>query len=66
MHSPCLLVWLLIMSDDDLIHLFVEDEILERRLQNINVTSLLTESTFTQKLNLYRTKVTFAVTQVKV
>jgi len=35
------------LSDDDLIHLFVEDEILECRLQNINVTSLLTELTFT-------------------
>jgi len=46
-------VWLLIMlSDDDLIQLFVEDEILDCRLQNINVTSLLTELTFTQMRKL--------------
>ena len=52
-HSPWLLVWVLIMlSDDDLIHLFVEDETLECRLQNINVTCLLTELTFTQMLKL--------------
>ena len=51
--QPWLLVWVLIMlSDDDLIHLFVVDEILKRRLQNIDVTSLLTELTFTQMLKL--------------
>jgi len=53
MHSPWLLVWVLIMlSDDDLIHLFVEDEILKSRLQNINVTSFLTLLTSTQMLKL--------------
>jgi hypothetical protein len=52
-HSPYLLVWVLIMlSDEDLIHLFVENDILECRIQNINVTSLLIELTFTQMLKL--------------
>ena len=38
-HSPRSLVWVLIMlSNDDLIHLFVENEILECWLQNIKVT----------------------------
>ena len=31
-HSPWLLVWVVIMLPDDLIHLFVEDEILDCRL----------------------------------
>ena len=53
MHSSWLLVWVLaVLFDDDLINLFVEDEILECRLQVINVTSLLTELTFTQMLKL--------------
>jgi len=52
-HSPRLLVWVLIMlSDDNLIHLFVENEILECWLQNINVTSLLTELNVTQMFKL--------------
>jgi len=34
------------LSGDYLIHLFVEDENLKCKLQNINVTSLLTELTF--------------------
>ena len=51
-HSPWLLVWVVIMLHDDLIHLFVEDEILQCRLQDSNVTSLLTELTFTQMLKL--------------
>jgi len=52
-HSHWLLVWiLLILFDDDLIHLLVQDEILECRLQNINVTSLLTELTFTQMFKI--------------
>jgi len=47
MHNPSLRVWVLIMlSGDYLIHLFVEDAILKSRLQNINVTFLLTELTF--------------------
>ena len=53
MHSPWLLVWvLIILFDYYLIHLFVQHEILECLLQNINVTSLLTELTFTQMLKL--------------
>jgi hypothetical protein len=53
MHSSCLLVWVLIMlCDDDLIHLFVEDEMLQCKLHNINVTCLLTEFTFTQMVKL--------------
>jgi len=49
LHAQLLVaLWVLIMSDYILIHLFVEDEILKCRLQNINVTSLLTEFTFTQ------------------
>jgi len=61
-HSPSLLVWVLILLfDGDLIHLFVEDEILECRLQNINVTSLLTELTFTQKLKLEQRHILFDV-----
>jgi len=51
-HSPWLLVWVLIMLPDDLIYLFVEDEILECKLQNSNETSILTELTFTQMLKL--------------
>jgi len=52
-YSPRLLVWVLIvLFDDDLIHLFVQDEFLENRLQIINVTSLLTELIFTQMLKL--------------
>ena len=52
-HSPWLLVWvLIILFDDDLIHLFVHEEILECRLQIINVTSLLIELTFTQMLKI--------------
>ena len=52
-HSPWLLVWvLIILFDYYLIHLFVQDEILECLLQNINVTSLLTELTLTQMLKL--------------
>ena len=52
-HSHWLLVWVLIMLfDDDLIHFFVADEILEYRPQNIKVTSVLTELTFTQMLEL--------------
>ena len=48
-HSHWLLVWVLIMLfDDDLIHLFLQDEILECRLQNINVIEL----TFTQMLKI--------------
>jgi len=41
-----------VLFDDDLIHLFVEDETLECRLQNINVTSLVTELAFTKMLKL--------------
>jgi len=53
MHTPWLLVWvLIILSDDVLIHLFVEDEILKYWLHNINVTSLLTLLTFKQMLKL--------------
>jgi len=52
-HSPWLLVWiLLILFDDDLINLFVQEEFLECRLQNINLTSPLSELTFTQMLKL--------------
>ena len=52
-HSSQLFVWVLIMlSYEDLIHLFVENEILECRLHNINVTPLLTEFTFTQMFKL--------------
>ena len=52
-HSPWLLVCvLIILFVDDLINLFVADEILGCRLQIINVTSLLTELTFTQMLKL--------------
>jgi len=52
-HSHWLLVWVLIMLfDDDLIHMYLEDEFLECRLQNINITSLLAELTFTQMLKL--------------
>jgi len=51
-HSPWLLVWVVIMLPDDVIHLFVEDEILDCRLQDSNVTSLLAELTFTQMLKL--------------
>jgi len=49
------------LFDDDLMHLFVEDEILECTLQNINVTSLLTELTFTQKLKLELQHILFDV-----
>jgi len=46
-------MWVLIMlSNDVLILLFVEDAILKSSLQNINVTSFLTELTFTQMLKL--------------
>ena len=46
-------MWVLIMmSDDDIINLFVEDESLEIKLQNINVISFLTELTFTQMFQL--------------
>ena len=51
-HNPQSLVWVLIMLSNDLINLFVENEILECWLQNINVTSLLTELTFTQMFKL--------------
>ena len=62
MHSPCLLVWVLaLLFDDDLIHLFVEDEIFECRLQIVNVTSLLTEVTFTQMLKLEQRHILFDV-----
>jgi len=57
-----LLVWVLIMLfDDDLIHLSVKDEILECTLQNINVTPLLTELTFTQKLKPEQQHILFEV-----
>ena len=54
-------VGLIMLFDDDLMHLFVEDEILECTLQNINVTSLLTELTFTQKLKLELQHILFDV-----
>ena len=61
MHSPWLLVLVLTMLfDDDLIHLFVEDEILECRLQNSNVT-FLNELTFTQMLKLEQRHILFDV-----
>ena len=41
-----------ILFVDDLINLFVQDEILECRLQIINVTSFLIEFTFTQMLKI--------------
>jgi len=60
-HSPWLLVLVLTMLfDDDLIHLFVEDEILECRLQNSNVT-FLNELTFTQMLKLEQRHILFDV-----
>jgi len=48
------------LFDDDLINLFVEDEILECRLQNSNVT-FLTELTFTQMLKLEQWHILFEV-----
>jgi len=52
LHSQLLVaLWVLIISDYILIHLFVEDEILKCRLQNINVTSLLTEFPLHRCLN---------------
>ena len=61
MHSPWLFVWVLtVLFDDDLINLFVEDEILECRLQNSNVT-FLTELTFTQMLKLEQWHILFEV-----
>ena len=65
-HAMCtaigLFVWVLIMLfDGDLIHLFVADDILECRLQNINVTSFLTELTFTHILKLEKQYILFDV-----
>ena len=52
-HSRWLVVWILqILFNDDLIHLLFQDEFLECRLQNINVTSFLTELTFTQMFKI--------------
>jgi len=60
-HSPWLLVLVLtLLFDDDLINLFVEDEILECRLQKSNVT-FLTELTFTQMLKLEQWHILFDV-----